>query len=331
LPPLFLGVSGYAMSRLLRARLVLNVSDLWPESAVAMGILRNRLLIRLSKGLEEFLYARADLITGQTEGIVQNVQRRFPTKRVALITNGVDVQAFPGAVQPGRRRAVRREFSLADGFVVGYAGLHGHAQGLETVVSAARLLENEPDLVFAFFGEGPRKDELMALARGATNVRFFAAQPSLRMSDVLASFDVALIPLRRLALFRGALPSKLFEAMAAELPVVVSVEGEAQALVERSGAGVSVEPENSRALADAVMKLRANPELRRRMGENGRRYVVAHYDRAQIANQFESLLRRAVGNGSRPASERKPDGGIGPFRETDHGDDESTHVKTGRS
>ena len=181
LPPLFLGLSGYAISRLRRARLVLNVSDLWPESAVAMGILRSRFLIRASTRLEEFLYRRADLITGQTEGIMQSVRSRFPTKRLGLITNGVDLSAFREPSPPEESRILRREFGLGEDFVVGYAGLHGHAQGLETILRAAQLLENAPDVVFALFGEGPLKADLVAQARGARNVRFIAAQPSARM------------------------------------------------------------------------------------------------------------------------------------------------------
>ena len=116
LPPLFLGLSGYAISRLRRAKLVLNVSDLWPESAVAMGILRNRILINLSTRLEEFLYRRSDLVTGQTEGIVQSIRSRFPKKRLGLITNGVDLGAFHGPSRSDEGRKLRREFGLGDGF-----------------------------------------------------------------------------------------------------------------------------------------------------------------------------------------------------------------------
>jgi glycosyltransferase involved in cell wall biosynthesis len=307
LPPLFLGLSGYLLSRLLRSRLILNVSDLWPASAIAMGVVRNRALIRLSVALEEFLYRKADLITGQTEGIVEDIGTRLPTKEVSLITNGVDMSRFP-LTTPSERESAKADFGLADHFVVGYAGLHGHAQGLETLVEAARLITDLPDVVFALVGEGPLKDDLVAAAAGASNVRFLPNLPSSRMPYLLSSFDLAVVPLRRLPLFRGALPSKMFEAMAAGVPIVLSVEGEAQCLVERAGSGICIEPENPKALADAVRSLRGDPEARRRMGEQGRRCVTSFYNRDRIGREFETLLfttSRGQASGLGPPESKK--------------------------
>jgi glycosyltransferase involved in cell wall biosynthesis len=332
LPPLFLGLSGYAISRLRRAKLVLNVSDLWPESAVAMGILRNRFLIDLSTRLEEFLYRRSDLVTGQTEGIVQSVRSRFPKKRLGLITNGVALAAFHGPSRSEEVRKLRLEFGFGECFVVGYAGLHGHAQGLETVLRAAQLLESVPEVIFAFVGEGPLKPDLIAFAGSARNVRFIEAQPSSRMREVLSTFDVAVIPLRRLALFRGALPSKMFEAMAAGLPLLVSIDGEARALVERSQAGIFVEPEDAQGLAQAILTLRRDPDRCRRMGENGRRHVAAHYDRASIAKQFEKLLLETVEDEAPDAELRNGDGVEGGAREACEAKQmPEAHSKTGSS
>jgi glycosyltransferase involved in cell wall biosynthesis len=291
-PPLFLGLSGVFLSRLKRAQLVFNVSDLWPESAVAMGVLQNRTLIKLSKYLEEFLYRKAHLITGQTQGIVDNIQSRFPNKQVHLVTNGVDVEAFKLVSQISQREKIKKEFGNEERFVIGYAGLHGLAQGLETVIQAAQMLSGYPDLLFAFFGDGPEKERLIRLANqvGSTNVRFYPIQRTARMPEVIASFDIALIPLRKLDLFRGALPSKMFEAMAAAVPLVVSIEGEARILVEKAQAGICVEPENPRAMADAILQLYRDPVRRRTLGQNGQRYVIKHYDRCQIARNFEYLI-----------------------------------------
>ena len=156
-PPLFLGISGFLISAFKNARLVMNISDLWPDSAIAMGLLGNKSLIRLSRWLEEFLYRRSYLITGQTRGIVENIRSRFADKKVALITNGADVEAFVVASQSYQRDAIRREFGLGNKFVIGYAGLHGLAQGLETIIHAACLVAERDDLLFVFFGDGPKK------------------------------------------------------------------------------------------------------------------------------------------------------------------------------
>jgi len=291
-PPLFLGLSAWLLAIFKNARLVFNVSDLWPDSAVAMGVLSNKTLIRWSRRLEEFLYRRAFLITGQTQGIVDNIQSRFGDKRVALITNGVDVKRFFLPSTGNQKNQIKQEFGLADKFVIGYAGLHGLAQGLATTVDAARLLRAHEDLAFAFFGDGPDKERLVALAHrfDLKNFYFFPSQTTARMPAIIGSFDLALIPLRRLELFKGALPSKMFEAMAAAVPMIVSIDGEARALVQRARAGLFVEPEDSDAMSAAILELYRDPERMKTLGLNGRRYVLEHYDRQKIAENFERLL-----------------------------------------
>jgi len=291
-PPLFLGISGFLLSFFKHARLVLNISDLWPDSAIAMGILNNRCLVRLSRWLEEFLYRHSFLVTGQTRGIVENIRSRIADKKVALITNGVDVEAYTLAGASVDKEAIRREFGLGSEFVVGYAGLHGLAQGLETVLHAARLVAGRANVTFVFFGDGPEKKNLTSLAQqlGLTNVLFFASEETRRMPAIIASFDLALVPLRRLDLFKGALPSKMFEAMAAAVPIIVTIDGEARELVERAQAGIVVEPEDPKALATAILQLRNDPNRLKTLGVNGRDYVVEHYNRRKIARQFERLL-----------------------------------------
>jgi glycosyltransferase involved in cell wall biosynthesis len=291
-PPLFLGISGFLISWLKGSKLVFNVSDLWPESAVAMGILRNKNLIVLSRWLEEFIYRHSHLITGQTQGIVENIQSRCPGKPVALITNGADMDVFPPASQTFQPWKIRIEFGLEGKFVVGYAGIHGLAQGLETVIQVAYILARHRDIVFTFFGDGPEKEKLMRLASQAklANTHFYPTQPTARMPEIITSFDTAIIPLRRLHLFKGALPSKIFETMAAAVPIIVSIDGEARALVEKARAGIYVEPESPQTMANAILQLYQDPDYRKSLGKNGRKYVMEHYDRREIAYQVERLF-----------------------------------------
>jgi len=293
-PPLFLGISGFLLSLCKNASLVFNVSDLWPDSAVAMGILTNKSLIGLSRWLEEFLYKRSALITGQTQGIVENIRSRFGDKQVALVTNGVDVKKFFLASNGDQRKEIRNEFGLVSKFVIGYTGLHGLAQGLETIVHAARLLAEHGDLFFVFFGDGPEKEKLVQLAHQLrlNNIRFYPSQAAARMPAILGALDIALIPLRRLDLFKGALPSKMFEAMAAAVPVIVAIDGEARELVEKARAGISIEAENPEAMANAILQLYGDQDRSTTLGLNGRQYVIEHYDRQKIAQDFERLLAK---------------------------------------
>ncbi|HEV2424113.1 MAG TPA: glycosyltransferase family 4 protein [Terriglobia bacterium] len=292
-PPLFLGLAGLVISRIKRARLVFNVSDLWPESAVALGVIRNRALIRFAGRLERFIYEHSDLISGQTRGIISSIGARVSQRPLYLLTNGVAAERFPTAADRFRKDVLLRlEPALRDKLIVGYAGLHGLAQGLETVLEAARLLRDRDHIAFVLIGDGVEKPRLKEMAGNLdlTNVFFLDSQPRERMPGILAGFDAALIPLKRLDLFKGALPSKMFEAMAAGLPLLVMIDGEARALMETAEAGVYVEPGNPQALAQAVTALAADPDRGRQLGGNGRRFVRRHFDRAIIARRFEHAL-----------------------------------------
>ena len=290
-PPLFLGIAGMILSRLRRAPMLLNVSDLWPESAVAMGILRNRLVIRAAAALENYLYRNSYAITGQSQGIVRDIQARVPEIQVELITNGVDPDRF--VLSAGKREETRRQLGFGERCVVGYTGLHGLAQDLDTVLEAAQwLAKSNPEILFAFFGDGPEKGRLQASAkeRKLESVRFFPPQPADTMPAILSALDIAVVPLKKIPLFRDVLPAKLFECMAANLPIVLAVDGEARQLLEQANGGIYVQPEDAQAAADAIRKLSADPSLRCVLGENGRRYVFAHYDRGEIARRVAALL-----------------------------------------
>ncbi|MGO9125743.1 MAG: glycosyltransferase family 4 protein [Terriglobales bacterium] len=308
MPPLFLGLSALCLKSLKRTRMALNVSDLWPKSAVALGVLKNQWLIRWATRLEEHLYSKADLITGQTAGIVEDIIKRFPEKTVAWVPNGVG-GLNPLLPKPDRRdhQFIRDQLQLGDKFAVVYAGLHGMAQGLDTVLRAAEALKDQGEIVFVFIGDGPEKRDLEQRARDLrlANVRFYPPVPSAGMPEILAALDVAIVPLKKHDLFRGALPSKILAAMEAGLPIVLAVQGEAQVLVETAQCGLCVEPEEPAEMAAAVSKLFRDRELRVRLGENGRSFVEQHYDRAQIAKRLEKLLMREAPSHGAPGLQRE--------------------------
>ncbi|WP_163195293.1 glycosyltransferase family 4 protein [Clostridium thermarum] len=289
-PPLFLGWSGYVLSKMKKAKFIFNVSDLWPESAVKLGVLNNKLFIKMSTWLEEFCYRKAAAVTGQTRGIVDNiVSRGFDKHKVHLITNGVDTEFFR---RENRSEDLRKELNIDGKFAVCYAGIHGLAQGLEVIIEAAERLKEYEDIRFLFFGEGPEKDKLIAMVRekGLKNVDFHPMQPKTKMPAIIASMDATVIPLKKLELFKGALPSKMFEALASELPIIMAVEGEAKELIDRAQAGITVEPENPEAVAQAVLTLYRDYDKSREMGRHGRRYVMENYSRDAITRKLETIL-----------------------------------------
>jgi glycosyltransferase involved in cell wall biosynthesis len=290
-PPLFLAASGWLLARLKKTRWVLNVSDLWPDSAKHIGMLSDRSLIyRALEGMAHFLYRRAWLVTGQSKEIVAEIERQVPSVKSYHLSNGADQTAF----HPQKRSERSRQSFLKDGeigFV--YAGLHGFFQGLDQILLAAGKLQDEP-VRFILVGDGPEKKRLveMSQALDLRNVTFLPSMPHEEIPSILASMDVAVISLKSSIL--GAVPSKIYEAMASGIPVLLVANGEGSHIVTQAGAGVAVPPGDADGLATAVRKMSCNPEWRQRMGQAGRIAVEKLYDRAKIAERFQALFLKEV-------------------------------------
>jgi glycosyltransferase involved in cell wall biosynthesis len=293
-PPLFVGGAALALSGLRRIPLIFEVRDLWPESAVALNELHNLSFIRWATRLEEACYRRAKRIVVVTQGIRDRLITRGFGDKVLLIPNGANTDLFHYQSEAGK--AIRQQLDLDDDFLIIYAGIHGIAQGLETVLNAAHKLRDHAGLHFLFIGDGPRKAELHALKErlALPNVTMLAAQPRETIPAYLSAADVALVPLRRLDIFRGALPSKIFDAWACECPIILSMQGEAQQVLQQANAGVYVEPESPSALAQVVQEMVNHSKLLRRYGRNGRRFVEEHYSRQAQAQRLTRLLESLV-------------------------------------
>jgi glycosyltransferase involved in cell wall biosynthesis len=293
-PPLFVGGTALVLSLLRRIPFLFEVRDLWPESAVALGEIRSTRAAVLAGKLEELCYNRARCVVVVTEGIRCRLHERGFGTKLTVIPNGANTDLFHPDPEGGA--ALRADLGLGDKFLVIYAGIHGVAQGLETVLEAARQLRDEPDFHFLFVGEGPKKSELLRQRdmMGLANVTMLAEQPRSQMPTYLSAADVALVPLRRLRLFRGALPSKMFDAWACGCPVVLSIDGEARTVLERAEGGVFVEPENSEQMAKVLLSLGADRERLHQLGLSARSFVEQHYSRARLAARLEAVLRETV-------------------------------------
>lgn len=291
-PPLFVGGAALALSALRSIPLVFEVRDLWPESAVALGEISNPRAVRLATRLEEACYQRAKRIIVVTDGIRSRlIQRGIPDEKLVLIPNGANVEIFRYA--PQERERIRRELNIKEtDFVAIYAGIHGIAQGLETLVESARILQNQDDVKIILVGEGPKKAEVAGLAAGydLPNLLLLDQQPREQIPGFLSAADTAVIPLRNIELFHGALPSKLFDAWACRRPVLLSVDGEARRVMDEAQGGLFVQPENPQALADAIMELKRDPAKREAMGYNGRAYTERRYSRKALAERLASSL-----------------------------------------
>ncbi|MCJ8288218.1 MAG: glycosyltransferase family 4 protein [Crocinitomicaceae bacterium] len=292
-PPLFLGYSAMRLSKKLKAKLIFNVSDLWPESAEKMGVVNNKQLLGLAYRLEKKCYHRAKLVTGQTQGIVDNINDRFPDVNTFWLPNGVDVNFYqPEKIESGdfRERAGLKSTDV----VFFYGGILGHAQGLSIVLEAAKKVELHEQIKIVLQGAGPEKEDLLALKEklGLKNVIFMPPVDKSQMPSILKAVDVALVPLRKLDIFQGAIPSKIFEALAMKKPLLLGVDGEARThFIENGKAGRFFEPENIDDLAEGLIQMANNPEELNEMGERARSYVSEHFNRDNIAQKFLDVLR----------------------------------------
>jgi glycosyltransferase involved in cell wall biosynthesis len=287
-PPIFQGLAAWAAARLKGAAFLFEVRDLWPTFAVAVGVLRNPLLIRLSGGLERFLYARADRVVVNSPGYVAHVQARG-AREVDLVANGVDVAMFdPGADGQGYRQAN----GLEGKFVAMYAGAHGLSNDLGVVLSAAERLRQVSEVVFVLVGDGKEKPALVAQARamGLSNVRFLPAVPKAAVPEALAAADACIAILKPLEVYRTTYPNKVFDYMAAGRPVILAVDGVIRSMLEEAGAGIFVSPGDPEALASAVRRLASDRDLGREMGRAGRAYVTEHFDRPRLAAEMAGVM-----------------------------------------
>ncbi|TMF34301.1 MAG: glycosyltransferase family 4 protein [Chloroflexi bacterium] len=288
-PPLPIGIATLAFSRLKRAPFVFNVSDIWPQSAVELGMLRSKFAIRLAEMLEMHIYRRASRVTVPTPGMLERLaSRRVPREKLVLLTNGVDTAAYQP--QPPDEN-LAAQLGLNGHKVFLYAGTHGLSQGLDVILEAAKLT-HDSDVLYVLAGEGADKAALVAKARsqGITNVRFLPNQPKSSMPALLNLAYAGIISLKPLDLFRSALPSKMFESMAVGQPLVAALWGEGADLVTAAGCGLVTEPGNAAQLREAVEALAANPERAKAMGRKGREYVDEHFNRRKIAQRLHDLL-----------------------------------------
>jgi glycosyltransferase involved in cell wall biosynthesis len=294
-PQLLCGLAGYLLAKRFQVPFVLEVRDLWPESILAVEAMQENVIVRVLKGLANFLYSNATKIVTVGNGYKREIHERYcvPLDAMEVVPNGIDTSLF---VPQPRENEVCREFGWGDRFVVLYLGTHGMAHALHTVLSTAEQLQDHPQILFAFVGEGAEKDNLKRLAqmKGLHNVQFIDQQPKHRVPAFYAACDLGLVTLRATKLFQSVLPSKIFEYLGMAKPLMLSVDGEARKVVEEARAGWYVPPEDSEALRDAVLRAYRNQELLAGMGTRGREYVITHYTREKLASEYIETLSRVV-------------------------------------
>jgi glycosyltransferase involved in cell wall biosynthesis len=296
--PLTVGIPGYLLGKLHRAPFVFEVRDIWPESLVRSGwVTEKKLSIRLMGALEAFIYRRARRILVVSPGFeVRLVERGVPAEKLKTVPLGADGDLFRD-VTPDE--LFREQYGLKDKFVAIYTGAHGKANGLDYILDAAERSRGRPEIAYVLLGSGSERDRLRqeARSRGLGNVVFADAVSKVRLPGILAVCQVGLMILKDIGEPRPVLPNKIFDYMFMGMPAVVNFAGPTWDMVQAEQCGLFAEPLRPESLTEAVVRLKDDPELARRLGDNGRRAARSTYDRHIIADQlaetFQDVLKHS--------------------------------------
>jgi len=293
-PQFFCGWAGIIAGRLKNVPLLLEIRDIWPESIIAVGAIKNVTVIRFIEWWEKKMYRLARHIIAVGEGYKQQLLGKgVSSQRISVVMNGVDKSMF--FPRPTDTK-LKSQLGITDKFVCSYVGTIGLAGGLEVVLRAALILEEmkRDDIVFLLVGSGAMRDDLEAEQKriGLSNVIFTGQLEKSEMPAILSISDAVLVHLTKTDLFLTVMPSKIFEAAGMARPIICGVAGYAAELVKKAGGGICIEPENPGELVDAIDFLAGHPDKGKKMGESGYKFITEHYDRDILAENYLGIIKR---------------------------------------
>lgn len=296
-PPLFVGFSGYIISRIKGIPFIFEVRDLWPESAIDTGVLKNKWIIKLAYWFESFIYRKASLINVLTPSFykVLKEKKKVPSSKLIMIPNAADFNLSEELLRNFNRDAFRKEHNLQDKFVITYVGAHGVANHLEQILEAGLKLE-DTNVEFLLIGQGMEKERLINLAEKlkVKNVRFIDPVPKKEVFKYILASEMGVSVLKRLDTFKTVYSNKTFDYMSCKKPILMAIDGVSRELIENSKAGVYVEPENIEAFYLTIREYLLKPERLLSEGENGYNYAKDNFDREKLAKKYLEEIRSII-------------------------------------
>ncbi|WP_026706297.1 glycosyltransferase family 4 protein [Flavobacterium soli] len=288
-PPLFVGITAYIMSLFKRVPLVFEVRDLWPESAIDTGVLKNKSIIKFAYWFEKFIYKKATRINVLTPAFFKILrdEKKVPESKLMMIPNAADFAISEEILNSTDRKQLRQEKGWDDKFVITYVGAHGVANGLSQVIETARMLKNT-NVLFVLVGTGMEKIKLKKQVEedNITNVLFFDPVPKKEIFKFIIASDMGTSVLLKNDTFKTVYSNKTFDYMSCKTPILMVIDGVSRELVEEADAGIFVEPENPKDFEAKIRYYLQNPELILRQGENGYRFAKENFDREKLAEKY---------------------------------------------
>ncbi len=296
-PPLFVAITGIFASVIKKAPLIFEIRDLWPESAIDTGVLKNSILIGISFIIELLIYKYAKLINALTPAFKKILieKKKVQSEKIIVIPNAADFDLSKNIVENCNRIKLREELGLNGKFVVIYVGAHGVANNLKQLIDAAEIMDAQ-DVLFLLVGDGMEKRKLIdeAKRRQVASVRFLETVPKNKVFEYIYASDIGISVLKRADTFKTIYSNKTFDYMACRKPVIMAIDGLSRELVKTAKCGLYAEPENAFEIANAVRTYQSNPHLVKMHGENGYRYALQHFNRETLASRYLEAIGRII-------------------------------------
>lgn len=296
-PPLFVGASGWLISVFKRIPFVFEVRDLWPESAIDTGVLKNGLIIKLAYWFEAFIYRKAALINVLTPAFYKTLRdvKKVPENKLIMIPNAADFSLSERLLQTFDAADFRKQHDLEGRFVITYVGAHGVANHLEQVLQAGKALE-DTNVLFLLIGQGMEKARLQKLAgeMGVKNVRFLDPVPKAEVFKYILASDMGASVLKKVDTFKTVYSNKTFDYMSCKKPILMAIDGVSRELLETAGAGSYVEPENTGEYNRIIRQYLAQPEKAVAEGLSGYNYARDNFDREVLAAKYLAAIEQTL-------------------------------------
>ena len=288
-PPLFVGVSGYLISKFKRAPFVFEIRDLWPESAIDTGVLTNKAIIKFAYAIEKFIYKKAKLINVLTPAFYEtlNTKKNVSKEKLLMIPNAADFSLSEKLLNEFDTNEFRKKLGIDDRFVITYVGAHGVANHLQQILEAGKKLE-DTNVLFLLIGQGMQKEKLIKLANemDVKNVKFIDPVPKIEVFKYILASDMGTSVLKNVETFKTVYSNKTFDYMSCKKPILMAIDGVSRALVEDAKAGSFVIPEDPESFNQIIREYLKNPSRLKEEGENGYIYARKNFDRELLSKKY---------------------------------------------
>lgn len=294
-PPLFVGITALILSKLKGVPFVFEIRDLWPESAIDTGVLKNKFIIKISLIFEKIIYKNASLIVVLTPAFKQKLVsiKNVNPNKIVLIPNAADFSITDELIENFDIKKFKNENNLNNKFIVLYVGAHGIANNLIQIVEAAEKTQyTDPEILYLLIGDGMEKKKLIIEAKNKNlnNIIFLDPVSKKDIFKYILSSDIGTSILKKVDTFKTVYSNKTFDYMSCKKPILMLIDGISRQLVEEANCGIYVEPENINTFVEKIIYYKNNPNIIQEHGINGYSYAKLHFDREKIANDYIKIL-----------------------------------------